>query len=113
MRHFTALGRLEASHRVLDVGCGCGRMAIPLTRYLDATGSYEGFDIAATAIDYCRRQITPRHPNFRFKVADIHNGTYNPAGRTSAANFAFPYEQGEFDFAFATSVFTHLLPEAM
>jgi len=34
---------------------------------------YEGFDIVPEAITWCRRRITPRHPRFRFQVADIHN----------------------------------------
>ena len=30
---------------VLDVGCGLGRMALPLLDYLGAAGRYEGFDV--------------------------------------------------------------------
>jgi len=33
-------------------------MAIPLTRYLGAEGSYEGFDIVAEGIEWCQTQIT-------------------------------------------------------
>jgi len=38
LRHFIGIGGLEPNERVLDVGCGIGRMAIPLTRYLGAEG---------------------------------------------------------------------------
>lgn len=48
MGHLTKLANLIPGERVLDVGCGVGRMAIPLTRYLSAEGSYEGFDVAAS-----------------------------------------------------------------
>ena len=34
--HFIELAHLQPNHRVLDVGCGIGRMAIPLTNYLSA-----------------------------------------------------------------------------
>ena len=37
--------QLSPDHRVLDIGCGTGRMAIPLTSFLSKKGSYEGFDI--------------------------------------------------------------------
>src|SRR5215469_14827795 len=32
---------LASSHHVLDVGCGLGRMARPLTRHLTPAGSYD------------------------------------------------------------------------
>jgi SAM-dependent methyltransferase len=86
-------------------------MAIPLTQYLNAGGRYEGFDVAERAIAHCRNQITPRYPNFHFTHADLANGFYNPAGGSSAAGYSFPYPDASFDLAFATSVFTHLLPE--
>jgi SAM-dependent methyltransferase len=112
-RYFRELGGLKADERVLDVGCGCGRMAIPLTRFLSARGSYEGFDIDAACIKWCRREITGRHPNFTFQLADIYNKLYNRKGRFQAHEFQFPYESGSIDFVFLTSVFTHLLRREM
>lgn len=32
------LGGLQPHHRVLDVGCGMGRVAVPLTQYLGEKG---------------------------------------------------------------------------
>ena len=37
--HFKQLVDLKPNQHVLDVGCGIGRIAIPLTRYLSADGS--------------------------------------------------------------------------
>jgi SAM-dependent methyltransferase len=108
--HFVRLGGLRPGERVLDVGCGSGRMAVPLTGYLGPGGSYEGFDVAEPAVEWCRREITPRHPNFRFRRADVYNSVYHPAGRTRPRCFRFPYPAGSFDFVFLTSVFTHMLP---
>ena len=31
---FTELADLQPDERVLDIGCGCGRIAFPLTEYL-------------------------------------------------------------------------------
>jgi SAM-dependent methyltransferase len=36
---------LKPNERVLDVGCGIGRVAIPLMDYMKGYGCYEGFDI--------------------------------------------------------------------
>lgn len=103
---FAAAG-MESDDRVLDIGCGIGRMAIPLLNRLEY-GSYEGFDTSATMIKWCQRHITATDPSFRFKHAPIHNRKYNPFGSVKAVNYRFPYEDATFDFAFATSVFTHL-----
>jgi len=113
LRNFTELGGLKPDDRVLDVGCGIGRMAIPLTKFLNERGSYEGLDIVSEGIAWCQRQITPRFPRFHFMLADIYNGVYNPAGRNNASDYIFPYPDASFDFVFLLSVFTHMLPTDM
>ena len=102
-------GGLRPEHRVIDIGCGSGRLALPLTGYLRG-GRYDGFDVDAEMIAWCRRTITPRHPNFAFTLLDIANTHYNPGGAVGADEAAFPFAAARFDFAVATSLFTHLLP---
>ncbi len=108
--HFRALGHLEPGHRVLDVGCGIGRMARPLTGYLDERGSYDGFDVDAAGVAWCQRNVSPRFPRFRFRHVDVRNDRYNPRGRVPPGELRFPFEDASFDFVFLTSVFTHMLP---
>jgi SAM-dependent methyltransferase len=110
LQHFRQLGGLDPHDQVLDVGCGIGRMAVPLTGYLEPPGAYEGFDVVRTGVRWCQEHITPRFPHFRFQVADVYNKRYNRHGRAKSAGYRFPYEPDRFDFAFATSVFTHMLP---
>jgi len=105
---FKRHGGLKRSDRVLDVGCGCGRMARPLTRYLE-TGSYDGFDVVPELINWCRDNITPRHANFRFAHVDVANSFYFGQGAKRAMQFRFPYEDAAFDFTILASVFTHML----
>ena len=100
---------LKPSEKILDVGCGIGRLAIPLTQYLDK-GTYDGFDIIPHGIEWCQKRITPRYPNFRFYHADIYNQYYNPGGTQKASQYTFPFPDGEFDVVVLTSVFTHMLP---
>jgi SAM-dependent methyltransferase len=101
---------LKSGDRVLEVGCGIGRMAIPLIDLLSESGRYEGFDIVRRGIRWAQRNITSRHPNFRFQLADIRNQEYNPRGRFKASEYRFPFENDSFDVVFLTSVFTHMLP---
>jgi SAM-dependent methyltransferase len=112
LEYFTEIGQLKPKHKVLEVGCGIGRMARPLTKYL-TSGSYEGIDVVPTGIRWCQRNISTRYPNFRFKVADIQNRMYNPRGRYRSEEYEFPFEAGHFDFVYLTSVFTHMLTREM
>ncbi|QUR67279.1 methyltransferase domain-containing protein [Mycobacterium spongiae] len=104
------LCELQPGDAVLDVGCGSGRVAMPLTRYLNHEGRYAGFDISQEAITWCQENISESHPNFDFKVADIYNSLYKPNGQYQSSEFRFPYPDASFDVVFLTSVFTHMLP---
>jgi SAM-dependent methyltransferase len=110
LEHFVTLGNLKPHHRVLDVGCGIGRMALPLTGFLESQGEYWGFDPVAKGIRWCNKHITSRFPNFHFYVADVWSGSYNRRGSTRASEYVFPHADGSFDFTFAISVFTHMVP---
>ncbi len=103
---------LRAGDHVLDVGCGSGRLALPLTGFL-ASGRYEGFDIDAEMIAWCRRNITPKHPRFGFSLVNVANAHYNPGGALRADMVRFPFSAHRFDIAVATSLFTHLLPAGL
>src|SRR5688500_15144689 len=104
---------LRRGDRVLEVGCGIGRMAVPLIRYLRDGGKYFGIDITAEKIAYCKQSVTREAPRFRFVHADVYNKYYNPRGKLRAADYRFPFTKHSFDFIFLTSVFTHMLPEDM
>jgi SAM-dependent methyltransferase len=107
--HFIKIGGLRPRDRVLEIGCGIGRMAIPLTTYLSETGSYDGFDITRSEIKWCKKNITPRFANFNFQHIDVHNDQTNPKGKFRAHSYRFPLASGHYDFVFLTSVFTHML----
>jgi SAM-dependent methyltransferase len=103
---------LRPGHRVLDVGCGIGRVARPLTGVLAPEGEYEGFDASRQAVRWCARRYRRRHPRFRFRHLDVHNAAYNPRGSLPAREVDFPYEDASFDVVLAASVLTHLLTDA-
>lgn len=101
---------LTPSSRVLDLGCGIGRAALPLTQFL-SDGVYDGLDVARDGILWCQENIASRYPNFRFHHADVYNNRYNAAGATRAEKYRLPFDDDQFDVVFAASLFTHMRPE--
>lgn len=113
IQRFRELCDLRPEHDVLDVGCGCGREAVPLTRYLSPQARYEGLDIDKVVLNWAARNITPRFANFRFQHANVYNSVYNPGGKSSVHDYRFPYADSSFDFTFLISVFTHMEPPGL
>ena len=64
LKYLQQICNLKPTDKILDVGCGLGRIAFPLTKYLDKNGIYEGFDILKPQIDWLKANITPKYPNF-------------------------------------------------
>lgn len=107
------IGGLKPNDKVLDVGCGVGRMAIPMTRHLSSEGAYDGIDIVAESIEHCKQAYSHRHENFHFHHADAFNSYYNPGGKYLPHEYKFPFSDKTFSFVFLTSVFTHMLGQGV
>ncbi len=105
---FELWGGLKSRDRVLDIGCGPGRMAIGIGERFGWTNDYIGFDINKADIEFCNSVITKQFPSFRFYYFDVENSHYNKKGLLSASTVKFPAEDHTIDFVFATSVYTHL-----
>lgn len=104
--------RLRNDDRVLDVGCGLGRVAYLLSAVLDE-GSYCGLDIVPDFVTWCRANLELDASRFEFIHADISNSMYNPRGRVPAEAFRFPAADDAFTLTIATSLFTHLSAAAV
>ena len=96
MTYLRLLLDLQPNESVLDIGCGCGLMALQLEGYLDGNGSYTGVDIHGPSIKWCRYHIFRTHSIFSFD--HIRDGQ-------------LPYKAHSFDLILLKSVFTHLRPE--
>jgi SAM-dependent methyltransferase len=92
--YFIEMGMLKPNEKVLDVGCGIGRMALPLTKYMNRRGEYWGFDIVKEGIDWCTERYTPRFPNFHFLFSNVYNQHYNPGGKQRGSEYVFPFTDG-------------------
>jgi SAM-dependent methyltransferase len=108
---FLDLCRLPKDGRVLDAGCGFGRMARAIASYVDDRARYVGFDVMKDAIDFCRRAVGGPFPHFRFEHVDVDNGMYNVGGQQTGSAVRFPCEDSFAHLVVMTSVITHLVPE--
>ncbi len=109
-------GLLPAGGTVLDLGCGCGRLAFalardPRTSVLGLT--YWGMDVDVPCVRWCQRHLAAARRGFHFYRADLRSSSYNPAGRETAADYRFPHPDAAFDLILAASLFTHLPAEAL
>jgi len=93
--------------KILDIGCGCGRMAFPFSEYLGQTGKYIGFDVWSDGIEWCNQNI---RNDFLFKYIHAADNYYYEEKRNSEKNkFSLDFiENQTLDLIFAISVFTHL-----
>jgi SAM-dependent methyltransferase len=110
MDHLRVLAELQPDERVLDLGCGCGQMALHLEKYLDENAGYVGVDINRPSIRWCQRNIGARRSNFQFAHIDVRNLAYNPDGTHRAETYQFPFDERSFDLILLKSVFTHMRP---
>jgi cyclopropane fatty-acyl-phospholipid synthase-like methyltransferase len=99
---------LSSDHFVLEVGCGIGRDAIPLTEIISSRGGYMGIDIYEKSIDWCEKNISIRNPQFNFKFWDIKDAWFNPGGLKKLDDFKIDKPELSVDRIFLQSVFTHL-----
>lgn len=117
LRSFVVHCGLCPFDEVLDIGCGFGRMALPLAHYLSPGARYVGFDIVREPVDWCRCNVTPRYSHFEFAHVDFHHPLYNPRGAipsTEGFRYRLPALQDwRPTFVAAVSVFTHLERAAM
>ena len=102
-------GTVERTDTILDLGCGCGRLAIPFASHLD-DGAYYGIDVWREGLDWCRNNVSSTTGSIHFIQREAVNNYYFEPRTPGAANRYHLSElhHEEVDFAFAISLFTHL-----
>lgn len=98
---------------ILDLGCGCGRFAIPFTS-TEYKGLYYGIDIWQDGINWCQKNLTILNPNLKFIHLNIENPYYFDDFKPNLKNkFGLTQyiEPSSIDAMFAISTFTHLIYE--
>ena len=114
VRELQGMGLFTPGARFLDIGCGCGRIALALAvepEVREKGVSYAGMDVDRASIDWCARHITPLNPRFAFYRADCRNPSYNPSGSQRTCEYSFPHADSSFDLILLASVLTHTLED--
>ena len=100
---------LNSESRILEIGCGSGRLPVGLISIDQSIERFIGVDVDVKAIRWCERWIAAKHPTFQFAHIDVHNERYNPKGATRLDDqFRFDVSDQSCDIIYLYSVFTHM-----
>ena len=108
--HLETYASLRSARNVVEIGCGVGRDAIPLTGLLPHDGTYLGIDVIRPSIQWACENITAKAQNFRFVHFDVSDAQHNPGGGSAMTTYSIPAEDESTDLIFLNSVFTHMFP---
>lgn len=108
IRWLQAADALHPATRLLDFGCGQGRLVNGLAWTGTPVADYLGIDTNRTAIDWCQRHLSGYRAPYRFLHLPAHNARYNPGAEERPA---LPLENGAVDLVFLNSVFSHMLAD--
>lgn len=101
-------GMLEGDGRqIVDLGCGCGRVALPLGPFLTVNDTYVGYDTWRAGIDWAQKNISERYPHLSFHWLPQPEQA-GRAGYQADKVFQLPLPDEVADSVIALSVFTHL-----
>jgi SAM-dependent methyltransferase len=104
-------GQINDASRVIDIGSGCGRLALPFSHVIK-TGAYFGTDVFDEGINWCNEHITSRNSSFKFILQTVENNYYFGGATKPSETLSLGFAEGaSVDFVFATSVFTHLVEQ--
>lgn len=98
---------LSPQSKLLDIGCGPGRLLIGALSLYGAIEEYVGLDVNKPAIEWASRHLADAQ-HITFHWMNILNQRYNPKGTTINAEIMFPVPADRFDVVALLSVFSHM-----
>jgi SAM-dependent methyltransferase len=102
---------LDRDTRVLEIGCGPGRLPIGILAEAVDVARYDGVDIDQRAIRWCQTHITKKQRRFAFHHVDARNARYNPGGQVMDDTFRLPFPDQAYDLVYLHSVFSNMEPD--
>jgi SAM-dependent methyltransferase len=106
VRRLEEYAGLTESSRLLDWGCGAGRLAVGVRERFGRIADYHGVDVQPELIAWASAHLGGA--GFRFTCVDVSNERYNPDG-TPERTLATPADS--VDVFYAYSVFSHMNDE--
>lgn len=104
VRSLIDLAGLTKSSRLLDWGCGAGRLAVGIRLEFGRIADYHGVDIQPRLLNWAAKNLTA--PGFRFTLIDVAHRHYNPTGELTDRTLQTPDDS--VDIVYAYSVLSHL-----
>ena len=96
---------------MVEVGCGAGQLPIGLMAVGGEVGRYDGVDIDARAIAWCRRYVASEQRSCRFHHVMAGHQRYNPRGPRMDDSFELPLPDQAYDLIYLHSVFSNIEPD--
>jgi SAM-dependent methyltransferase len=105
---------INSNSRLLDFGCGVGRVLLSMLKHKPQVGHVTGLDILPQLITFCETHIASAFPQTRFELIQGRNEHYDRFLAMARAGTAKSHAQlqsehaAAFTAAYAFSVFTHV-----
>ena len=106
-----ANGYVKANSDIVEIGCGCGRLAVHLNAdYF--SGAFLGIDIDLEMVNYCSSHFPPERFSYRLSPhkSSIYRAENGPQQESKSFVIASPESK---DFIYSLSLFTHLLEQEL
>jgi SAM-dependent methyltransferase len=108
--NFSARLGYTKNSRIVDIGCGLGRVATGLLAEFGDV-QYFGVDANEGFVRWCKENIESLHPSFQFFHLNMANDLYNPTGTITGRDLRLPVDDASVDIVNLWGVFTNMLPE--
>ncbi len=96
-----------AEARIIDIGCGPGRLFIGMQFRWGEVKRYSGLDVDPTGIRWANEYLAEKG-RVSFDHMDVANERYHPKGQKIDHAFRFPAKDHAWDLAVLFSVFSHM-----
>ncbi len=104
VQRLESVADLSSNSRLLDWGCGAGRLFVGVVEHLGSIQEYHGVDVQRPLIQWAQKHLATQN-SVTFSYVNIANARYNPGGDVHRY---IPGKDNSYDVFYAYSVFSHM-----